>query len=52
MVIATGDNCPIVDVLKVRPAILAADLIRGAVPYARRYVRAYKQRQALAGSSL
>lgn len=50
MVIEAGVNCPIVDVLKVRPAILAADLIRGADPYAMRYVRAYKQRQALAGS--
>ena len=35
--------------LKVRPAVLATDLIRGVDPYAMRYVRAYKQRQASAG---
>jgi 5-methyltetrahydrofolate--homocysteine methyltransferase len=49
LVIEAGVNCPIVDALKVRPAVLATDLIRGADPYAMRYVRAYKQRQALAG---
>jgi len=36
MFIAADVNCPIVDVLKMRPAILAADLIQGAVPYASR----------------
>lgn len=50
MVIEAGVNCPIVDVLKTRPAILATDLIRGADAYAMRYVRAYKQRRTLAGS--
>jgi 5-methyltetrahydrofolate--homocysteine methyltransferase len=48
MVIEAGVNCPIVDALKVRPAVLATDLIRSVDPYAMRYVRAYKQRQALA----
>lgn len=49
LVIEAGVNCPIVDALKVRPAVLATDLIRGVDPYAMRYVRAYKQRQASAG---
>jgi 5-methyltetrahydrofolate--homocysteine methyltransferase len=47
MVIDAGVNCPIVDALKVRPAVLATDLIRGADPYAMRYTRAYKQHQAV-----
>ena len=45
IVIAAGVNCPIVDVAKVRPAILAADLVMGRDKYAMRYIEAYRQRQ-------
>jgi hypothetical protein len=38
-------TCPIVDVAKVRPAILAADLVLGRDDYAMRYIKGYKQRQ-------
>ena len=46
-VIATGVTCLIVDVAKVRPAVLAADLILGHDKYARRYIESYRQRQRL-----
>jgi len=36
--------CPIVDVAKVHPAILATDLALGCDEYARRYIKAYRQR--------
>jgi len=45
MAIARGLNCPIVDAAKVRPYILAADLVLGRDDYAARYLRAYRQRQ-------
>ncbi len=45
MVIAAGVNCVIADVSKVRPAILAADLILAHDKYARRYTEDYRQRQ-------
>jgi 5-methyltetrahydrofolate--homocysteine methyltransferase len=45
MAIARGLNCPIVDVAKVRPYILAADLALGRDDYAMRYLKAYRQRQ-------
>lgn len=44
MVILAGVNCPIVDAAKVRPAILAADLLLGRDAYGMRYIRAYRQR--------
>ena len=43
--IAAGVTCPIVDVVKACPAILAADLVLGRDPYAMRYIKAYRQRQ-------
>ncbi len=43
--IAAGVTCPIVDVSKVRPAILAADLALGRDRHAMRYIKAYRQRQ-------
>lgn len=43
--IAMGVNCPIVDVVKTGPAILAADLILNHDKYAMRYIRAHQQRQ-------
>jgi 5-methyltetrahydrofolate--homocysteine methyltransferase len=47
MTIAAGVTCLIVDVAKIRPAVLAADLILGRDKYARRYIEAYRQRQRL-----
>jgi 5-methyltetrahydrofolate--homocysteine methyltransferase len=43
MAIQSGLNCPIVDTAKVRPAILAADLLLGRDDYAMRYIKAYKK---------
>jgi 5-methyltetrahydrofolate--homocysteine methyltransferase len=45
MAIQSGVTCPIVDVAKVRPAILAADLVLGRDDYAMRYIKGYKKRQ-------
>jgi 5-methyltetrahydrofolate--homocysteine methyltransferase len=44
MAIAAGATCLIVDVAKVRPIILAADLVLGRDKRARRYIEAYRQR--------
>jgi 5-methyltetrahydrofolate--homocysteine methyltransferase len=44
MAIQNGVNCPIVDAAKVRPAILATDLLLGRDEYALRYIRAYRRR--------
>ncbi len=44
MAIQDGVSCPIVDAAKVRPAILATDLLLGRDEYALRYIRAYKKR--------
>jgi hypothetical protein len=43
-VIAAGATCLIVDVARVRPIVLAVDLILGHDPYARRYTKAYRER--------
>jgi hypothetical protein len=45
LAIQLGMNCPIVDTAKVRPAILAADLLLGRDEYAMRYIKAYKKRK-------
>jgi 5-methyltetrahydrofolate--homocysteine methyltransferase len=45
LVIGAGVNCPIVDVAKVRPSVLAADLLLGRDEYSARYIRAFRQRQ-------
>jgi 5-methyltetrahydrofolate--homocysteine methyltransferase len=45
MAVTAGITCLIVDVAKVRPAILAADLILGRDKRARRYIEAYRQRK-------
>jgi 5-methyltetrahydrofolate--homocysteine methyltransferase len=45
MAVAAGATCLIVDVAKVRPAILAADLILGRDKRARRYIEAFRQRK-------
>jgi 5-methyltetrahydrofolate--homocysteine methyltransferase len=45
MAIAAGATCLIADAAKVRPIILAADLVMGRDRMARSYLRAYRQRQ-------
>jgi len=45
MAIAVGITCLITDAAKVRPTVMAADLILGRDKHARRYVGAYRQRQ-------
>jgi len=47
MAIAAGVNCPIVDVNKVRPFILACDLILGHDRHAIRYTKAYRQSRSI-----
>lgn len=44
LAIVTGATCLIVDVAKVRPIILAADLVLGRDKRARRYIEAYRRR--------
>jgi len=43
--IAAGVTCPVMDVDKMRPSILATDLVLGYDEYARRYIKGYRQRQ-------
>jgi 5-methyltetrahydrofolate--homocysteine methyltransferase len=43
--IAAGITCVIVDVKKIRPAVLAADIIMNHDKHARRYMESYRQRQ-------
>jgi len=45
VVIFAGVTCPIVNAAKVRPAVLATDLVMGRDEYSMRYIRAYRQRQ-------
>jgi hypothetical protein len=45
MAVTAGVTCLIVDVAKVRPAVLAADLILGRDKRARRYIEAFRKRQ-------
>ncbi len=44
MAIQNGVNAPIVDAAKVRPSILAADLLMGKDDYAGRYIKDYTKR--------
>lgn len=44
MAIQNGVNCPIVNVSRDRPFILAIDVMLGRDPYAERYIAAYRQR--------
>jgi 5-methyltetrahydrofolate--homocysteine methyltransferase len=46
MAIFSGLNCPIVEASKVQQSVLAADLLMGRDPYARRYTEAYRRRNA------
>lgn len=43
--IVAGVNCPIVDVAKVRPIVLAADMLLGRDEYSARYIKAFRERQ-------
>jgi len=45
LLIAAGVNCPIVDVAKVRPLVLATDMLLGRDEYSARYIKAYRERQ-------
>jgi 5-methyltetrahydrofolate--homocysteine methyltransferase len=47
MAVAAGVTCLIVDVVKVRSAVVAADLILGRDKYARRYIEVFRQHQRL-----
>ena len=49
MAVAAGVTCLIVDVAKVRPAVVAADLILGRDKHSRRYIEDYRQHQRLQG---
>ena len=44
MAVAAGATCLIADAAKVRPAIVAADLLLGRDKHARRYIESYRQR--------
>ena len=50
MAVAAGVTCPIVDVARVRPIVLAADLVLGRDRRGRRYIEAYRQRQKSPGT--
>jgi 5-methyltetrahydrofolate--homocysteine methyltransferase len=45
MAIASGVNCLIVDVAKIRPMVLATDILLNRDNRARRYIEAFRQRQ-------
>jgi 5-methyltetrahydrofolate--homocysteine methyltransferase len=45
MAVAAGITCLITDAAKMRPVIVATDLILGHDKHARRYIEAYRQRQ-------
>lgn len=45
LAIAAGVTCPVVNVARVQPAVLATDLVLGHDEHAMRYIRAYRQRQ-------
>ena len=46
LALGAGATCLIVDVARVRPAVLAADLALGRDDYARRYIAGFRQRSA------
>jgi len=45
LAIMKGVTCPIVDAARVRPTVLAVDLLLGRDAYAMRYIKAYRQRE-------
>lgn len=48
LAIAAGVTCLLVDVAKVRPAVVSADLALGRDSYAQRYIKAYRRAHASA----
>jgi len=44
MAIQSGVNCPIVDPARVRPTVLATDLILGRDEFSMRYIKGYRER--------
>ncbi len=48
--IAAGVTCPTVNVAKVRPTVLSADMILGRDNHSLRYIRAYRQSLAASGT--
>ena len=48
LAIAAGVTCLLVDVAKVRPAVVSADLALGRDDYAQRYIKAYRHTRASA----
>lgn len=46
LAVAAGVTCPVVNVSKVRPHIMATDLILGRDSYASRYIRYYRENKA------
>ncbi|MBI2836277.1 MAG: dihydropteroate synthase [Chloroflexi bacterium] len=51
LAISAGLTCPIVDAGKVRPYVLAADLSLGRDNYARRFIKAFRERQTKAAET-
>ena len=51
LAVAHGLTCPTVDVAKVRASITAADLVLGRDDYAKRYIKAFRQRQRAQAAS-
>lgn len=51
MVIQAGVTCPIVDAARVRPAVLAADLLLGRDDYAMRYIKECRKRAKAAAQA-
>jgi 5-methyltetrahydrofolate--homocysteine methyltransferase len=45
MVIEAGVTCPMVDVNQVRASVLATDLLLNKDKFARRYIKAFRERQ-------
>jgi 5-methyltetrahydrofolate--homocysteine methyltransferase len=46
MIIAAGVTCPVVDVAKARPSVLAIDLLLNKDKRARRYIQSYREKLA------
>ncbi|MGA2286289.1 MAG: dihydropteroate synthase, partial [Dehalococcoidia bacterium] len=45
LLLGAGVNCPIIDVAKARPLVLAADMLLGRDEYSARYIKAFRERQ-------
>ncbi len=45
LLIGAGVNCPIIDVAKARPLVLAADMLHGLDEYSARFIKDFRQRQ-------